>query len=74
MQHEAFISGNFDTHFVKHYFNTESLKPIMSEEEEEIAALAAAIALQEQKSEQVSQQSIQENNSWKMNRKTFMKG
>jgi acetyl-CoA carboxylase biotin carboxylase subunit len=27
MQHEAFTSGNFDTHFVKKYFTPESCKP-----------------------------------------------
>jgi acetyl/propionyl-CoA carboxylase alpha subunit len=74
MQHEAFITGNFDTHFVKHYFNPDSLKPEMSEEENEIAALVASIALQEYKNENVVAASNQESNSWKQNRKTYMKG
>jgi acetyl-CoA carboxylase biotin carboxylase subunit len=74
MQHDAFITGNFDTHFVKHYFNTDSLKPVMSKEEEEIAAIAASIALQEFKNETVVASESQSNNSWKQNRKTFMKG
>ena len=44
MQHEAFKSGKFDTHFVSKYFNAESLK---SENEEEaiIAAMFAALSL-----------------------------
>jgi len=74
MQHEAFITGNFDTHFVKHYFNPDSLKPEMSEEENEIAALVASIALQEYKNENLVAASNQESNSWKQNRKTYMKG
>jgi pyruvate carboxylase subunit A len=39
-QHEAFISGNFDTHFVKKYFTPEGI----AEEEEEGAAIAAELA------------------------------
>ncbi len=40
-QHEAFLSGNFDTHFVKNYFNPEDIK----KQQEEEAKLAATIAL-----------------------------
>jgi len=40
-QHEAFTSGNFDTHFVKNYFTPEALK---SQEEQE-AAIAAKLGL-----------------------------
>ncbi len=38
MQHEAFISGNFDTHFVKKYFKP-GTKPVVSEDEALVAAL-----------------------------------
>jgi acetyl-CoA carboxylase biotin carboxylase subunit len=44
MKHEAFISGNFDTHFVKHYFSPDKLMPDFSEEEFEVAALLGAVA------------------------------
>jgi acetyl-CoA carboxylase biotin carboxylase subunit len=40
MQHEAFISGNFDTHFVSKYFKPEMLES-EDEEEMEIAAMIA---------------------------------
>ncbi len=40
-QHEAFRSGNFDTHFVKKYYSPEKLKTEIEEE----AKLAAMIAL-----------------------------
>ncbi|MBT8303086.1 MAG: acetyl-CoA carboxylase biotin carboxylase subunit [Bacteroidia bacterium] len=38
--HEAFRSGNFDTHFVKKYYSPEALKP-SHEDEARIAALVA---------------------------------
>jgi acetyl-CoA carboxylase biotin carboxylase subunit len=41
LKHDAFTSGNFDTHFIKHYFKPEMLQN-GSEEEAEIAALFAA--------------------------------
>ena len=40
-EHDAFISGNFNTHFVKKYFSPELLK----EDEQMEAELAAEIAL-----------------------------
>jgi acetyl/propionyl-CoA carboxylase alpha subunit len=39
-EHEAFRSGNFDTHFVKKYYDAAMLKKQM-ETEAEIAALVA---------------------------------
>ncbi|MFD0862201.1 acetyl-CoA carboxylase biotin carboxylase subunit [Sungkyunkwania multivorans] len=39
-EHEAFRSGNFDTHFVKKYYSPESLKK-KTEEEARIAAMVA---------------------------------
>lgn len=42
-EHEAFRSGNFDTHFVKKYYSAEKLQ----EETEEEAKLAAMIALKQ---------------------------
>ena len=39
--HEAFQSGNFDTHFVKKYYSPEALK----EDSEKEAKLAALIAV-----------------------------
>lgn len=41
-QHEAFRSGNFDTHFVKNYYNPEQLEEATKEE----AKIAALVALQ----------------------------
>jgi acetyl/propionyl-CoA carboxylase alpha subunit len=75
MQHEAFISGNFDTHFVKHYFKPDSLQPVLNEEELELAALAASIALAETKKEIPLTDGLSQNTgNWKANRKIFLKG
>jgi propionyl-CoA carboxylase alpha chain len=41
MEHEAFRTGNFDTHFVKKYYSAEKLK----EQNESEAKLAAMVAL-----------------------------
>jgi acetyl-CoA carboxylase biotin carboxylase subunit len=41
LQHEAFISGNFDTHFVKNYFTPDKLTANTSEE----ANIAAMVAV-----------------------------
>jgi acetyl-CoA carboxylase biotin carboxylase subunit len=41
LQHEAFVSGNFDTKFVDRYFTPEKLEPVFSEEEKEILAALA---------------------------------
>ncbi len=45
IQHEAFVSGNFDTHFVKKYYTPEVLVHV-DENEEFIAALAALSAFE----------------------------
>jgi acetyl-CoA carboxylase biotin carboxylase subunit len=41
LQHEAFVSGNFDTKFVERYFTPEKLEPVFSEEEKEILVALA---------------------------------
>lgn len=44
MEHPAFVSGNFDTHFVEKYFSPEKLSAF-SNEESEIAAVASALTM-----------------------------
>jgi acetyl/propionyl-CoA carboxylase alpha subunit len=46
IQHDAFTSGNFDTHFVKHYFTPDVLK-VENAAAEEIAAIVAGLAWEE---------------------------
>lgn len=69
MQHEAFRSGRFDTHFVNKYFTAAQLKG-EAEEEALIAVLTALGSLQQQ-SQQTTQVVMNEENSWLRNRKRY---
>jgi acetyl-CoA carboxylase, biotin carboxylase subunit len=66
MKHEAFTSGNFDTHFVKNYFNESSLNE-QNEEESKVAALIAAKVFSHKKSQNITQE-ISNISKWKKNR------
>jgi acetyl/propionyl-CoA carboxylase alpha subunit len=69
MQHEAFISGNFDTHFVSNYFIPEHLLIQEDEDEAMIAALIGA-AFMESKNGNTKNIDIHPVLSpWKKNRK-----
>jgi propionyl-CoA carboxylase alpha chain len=48
-EHEAFRSGNFDTHFVKNYYSAEKLKNEIEEEAKLAALIGLKIYLEEQK-------------------------
>ena len=68
MKHEAFVSGKFDTHFVKKYFNPEA-EVISDEIELKIAALIAANAMKKAGNSESNQNSNQTTVSqWKQNR------
>jgi acetyl-CoA carboxylase biotin carboxylase subunit len=68
MQHEAFTSGNFDTHFVKNYFQPTSL---LHENKQEafIAALVAAQLMQNQTKKISTVSQTAKTSSWIKNRK-----
>jgi acetyl-CoA carboxylase, biotin carboxylase subunit len=68
LKHEAFVSGNFDTGFIKNYFTPEVLNPLR-EELHEVAALAGALAFAENKKETlaVSTEAVKKS-KWKINR------
>lgn len=70
MQHEAFRSGNFDTHFVKNYFKPEYLS-VYNKEEAEIAALSIAELLKNKKSAKSLANNVQSNSgsNWQKNRR-----
>lgn len=53
INHEAFKTGKFDTHFVPHYFTPDVLKSSLEKEEKEVAALIAEIAYDETQSKKV---------------------
>ena len=67
MQHKAFISGNFDTHFVEKYFSP----AVESGEGQEamIAALIAAQFIKQQNPEKGENLSLSPASNWKMNRR-----
>ncbi|MFA4869479.1 MAG: acetyl-CoA carboxylase biotin carboxylase subunit [Pedobacter sp.] len=67
MQHEAFRSGNFDTHFVTKYFNADSLK-IDNEDEALIAAIFGAISFKKQVTSTKSVLNEQIESNWRKNR------
>ncbi|HEX8608194.1 MAG TPA: acetyl-CoA carboxylase biotin carboxylase subunit [Pedobacter sp.] len=69
MQHDAFRSGNFDTHFVGKYFNKE--RPVHEDEEEAfIAALVAAMAFRTPVSSTAASSPLTQSN-WRRNRLKF---
>lgn len=71
MQHEAFTSGKFDTHFVAKYFNADSLKN-NDEEEAMLAALTAVLLLQKEKVSVSNSVQVESTNNWKKNRKKYL--
>ncbi len=70
MQHEAFTSGKFDTHFVKKYFQPEKLHQ-ENKAEAMIAALVAAQLMQQKPSTITHQGSAASAAAWKKNRTQF---
>jgi acetyl/propionyl-CoA carboxylase alpha subunit len=72
MQHQAFVSGKFDTHFVGKYFNADSLKTD-NKEEAMLAALTAVLHLQQQKNNiQTATEATASVSNWKKNRKNYI--
>ncbi|WP_100626848.1 acetyl-CoA carboxylase biotin carboxylase subunit [Algoriphagus formosus] len=68
LQHEAFVSGDFDTKFVEKYFTPDVLDDSLSEEEESlIAALAVEFFEKEKQSTQVSSETEKsnQNSAWR---------
>ena len=66
MQHEAFKTGNFDTHFVGKYFKPESLKA--QDETEALIAAVIATKLFEKKEIKLSDEAIKSTSNWRKNR------
>ena len=68
LQHDSFVSGNFDTNFVKNYYTPDILKE-NTEEEEVLAALMAAKLFESIKNEaQVADYEKGVSSKWKKNR------
>ena len=69
LKHKAFTSGNFDTHFINHYYKPEMLAE-ENDDEALIAALFGAKLLNENKTSTSSknQNDVEEVSKWKANR------
>ncbi|MEQ7799852.1 acetyl-CoA carboxylase biotin carboxylase subunit [Pedobacter sp. ASV1-7] len=67
MQHEAFRSGNFDTHFVSKYFDADSLK-IDNADEALIAGIFGALSFKKQVTSRKSVLNEQIESNWRKNR------
>lgn len=72
MQHEAFRSGKFDTHFVQHYFKPEYLQQTLTEDEKEVLALLANTLTENHNTSKTSVISTQTTvSNWQKNRKAY---
>jgi acetyl-CoA carboxylase biotin carboxylase subunit len=69
MQHEAFKTGNFDTHFVSKYFKQDEIKPVNTNEAL-IAAIVAVKFFQKSVSKGEPKQATQSSN-WRKNRMKY---
>ena len=67
INHEAFVSGNFDTHFVPKYFTPQVLEGHDSEEEK-MAAIIVGKLIVEYKGENTYAELNSEDSNWKLNR------
>lgn len=70
LRHEAFVSGKFDTHFVKNHYKPEYLSTELTAEEELIAALAAHLSMQNDKNTTTPPNTTpnRQQSNWKRNR------
>jgi len=67
MQHEAFVSGNFDTNFINQHFNPEKLQNSNAETEEIAALFAAKMYVESSQKTTISASSVS-TSKWKLNR------
>lgn len=68
LNHKAFVSGNFDTHFINKYFKPEFLNE-ENEDEMNVAAIVAVKLFQEKKANYNAEPTSEMNKSkWKLNR------
>lgn len=69
INHDAFVSGNFDTHFVEQHYKPEYLDAPQIENEEALAAFIGSVSMTDSKPAQ--SQGVQQplTSKWKINRK-----
>lgn len=71
MDHPAFTSGNFDTHFVKDHFDPAALNTENTDEKEIAAMLASYIFQSQQKTALSNGNGVKAKSAWKENRKAY---
>lgn len=71
MNHDAFVSGHFDTHFVPEHFKPEYLIQHFEDEMEIAALLAENIHLHSQKKQESSGKADNKTSNWQRNRVSF---
>jgi acetyl-CoA carboxylase biotin carboxylase subunit len=70
LQHEAFVSGHFDTNFIKEHFTPEALARPLTREEAELASVVAMLALHGSQPPAASQAHPHtEMSAWRLNRR-----
>ena len=69
MKHDAFISGDFDTHFVKKHFDPDLLNETNEEEEKLAAIMAVRMLMDQKKQSQLADTNQAKHSNWKRNRK-----
>lgn len=67
LKHKAFTSGDFDTHFIKHFYKPEFLNTD-DESEKEIAALLSSYLLSSKAGSHVLIHHTEKKSKWKLNR------
>jgi acetyl/propionyl-CoA carboxylase alpha subunit len=67
LQHQAFVSGKFDTGFIKNFFSPEMLSN-SNPQNNELASLAGATIFSQQKNSSVQKTEVVKKNKWKENR------
>ena len=68
IQHEAFVSGHFDTHFVNKYFTPEVLNNDNKEVEEVAALFAAKLFMDNNSKKAITNSAEKVTSNWKKNR------
>ena len=70
LNHEAFISGNFDTKFIERYYTPEMLATKETDSEKEIAAALAAMFMDMKKPAAANSETVAsaQTSNWKTNR------
>jgi len=68
LKHDAFVSGQFDTGFIKRYFNPEALATTSTALDEEVAALAGVLFFDAGKTSPAPTEAAVKKSQWKTNR------